>query len=400
VNILFVTQRVPYPPDRGDKLRAYHELRALAVRGHRVHLLAFADDRDEVRHEASLREICASVRLVPIDRPRAMVRALAGLAQRSPLSLAYFRSGRMLRAVERALWEVRPSAVFVCSSSMAQYVPRDLASRAIIDLVDVDSEKWAAYARRGVGPRAWVYRLESRRLRQYEQTLLSTAGSVIVSAEREAALLESATGCRSDTLHVITNGVDLEHFRPSESAGSGASGAKLLFTGVMDYLPNVDAVRYYADSVLPLVRSRRPDAELVVVGRNPTRQVRRLGSRAGIRIVGGVPDMRPYFMQATASVLPLRIARGVQNKLLEAMACGRAIVATPQVAAGLNVVPGEDLLVATNGQELAEASLRVLNDEELRARLGRRARLFVQRQHQWEPLMNRLSSLVEAVAAA
>jgi sugar transferase (PEP-CTERM/EpsH1 system associated) len=400
VNILFLTQRVPYPPDKGDKIRAYHQLRGLAERGHAVHLVAFADNRSDLRHEASLREICASIRFVPISARQAMPRVVAGLGQRAPLSLAYFRSGSMRRVVERSLIDIQPSTVFVCSSAMAQFAPRDLAHRTIVDMVDVDSEKWRAYARHSAGPRAWVYRVESQRLRQYEQALLSRVALVMVCAEREAALLDSSTGRRPDTLEVITNGVDLDHFRPCAVAGYGAAGAKLLFTGGMDYLPNVDAVRYFANEVLPRIRSRRPDAEFVVAGRNPTRQVRQLGSRAGVQIVGQVPDMRPYFMQATGSVVPVRMARGVQNKLLEAMACGRAVVATPQVAAGLAAVAGEELLVAQNGPDFAEASLRVLDEEPLRARLGQRARLFVQREHGWAPLMRRLCSLVEAVAAA
>lgn len=379
-------------------MRAYHEIRALAGAGHAVHLLAFADDGCAAQHRSALGQWCASVEIVPLDRRRATVRALARLPGPAPLSLAFFGSARMRNAVERRIRLSQPQAIMVCSSAMAQYAPPELASRTIVDLVDADSEKWRDYARRAVPPRAWVYWLEWRRLRRYEQHLLGRVGHVVVTSEREAACLDPV-GRRRGRLHVITNGVDLDYFKPEPSDGL-STVPRLVFTGAMDYAPNIDGVRYFAREVLPAVRHSYPATEFLVVGRRPTGAVRELGSRPGVQIVGEVPDVRPYLIGATGCVVPLRIARGVQNKLLEAMACGQAVIATPQAADGLRVVDGEHLLVARADREQVSATLRALGDVDLRARLGRQARQFVEREHRWSPHMRRLTELVESAAAA
>jgi sugar transferase (PEP-CTERM/EpsH1 system associated) len=306
----------------------------------------------------------------------------------------------MRQAVERSLVRFQPEALFVCSAQMAQYVPRNMAKRTVLDLVDVDSAKWHDYATRARLPRAWIYELESRRLRQFERGLLSRMGRVVVSAQREADLLTRDLSVSSDTLHVISNGVDITYFDGVARARPRGGQASLLFIGVMDYFPNVDAVDHYAKDVLPLVRRRKPDTEFVVVGHRPAPRVRQLHSpRRGVRVVGQVPDVRPYLAQATASVVPLRIARGVQNKLLEAMACARAVVATPQAAAGVRAVDGSHLLIARDASELAEATVQLLDDEALRTRVGFQARDFVEREHQWAPLMRKMTTLVDAVAA-
>jgi sugar transferase (PEP-CTERM/EpsH1 system associated) len=401
VSVLFLTQRVPYPPDKGDKLRAYHELRALVEQGRAVHLIAFADNADDLRQSGELQKLCETVQIVPLRRGRAAVKSVATLARPGrPLTLAYFYSAAMGQAVQRSIVRIQPRALFVCSAQMAQYVPRDMAKRTVVDLVDVDSEKWLDYAMRDTPPRAWVYKLESRRMRQFERGLLSRMGRVVVSAQREADLLLRDLGPRPDKLHVISNGVDLAYFARVAGARPPRSGNRLLFTGVMDYFPNVDAVHYYANDVLPLVRRRKPDAEFVVVGRRPAPPVRHLHSPvSGVHVVGQVPDVRPYLAQATASVAPLRIARGVQNKLLEAMASARAVVATPQAAAGIRAVDGRHLLIARDAAEFADATVQLLDDEGLRTRVGLQARQFVECEHRWAPLMREMTTLVDAVAA-
>jgi polysaccharide biosynthesis protein PslH len=394
VNVLFLAQRVPYPLDRGDKIRAYHELRTLAERGHAVHLVAFAEQGRDELDERALASLCASVTLIRFDRRPAALRALADLATgRGPLSLAYFGSAGMMEAVRRRVADAPIEAVLVCSSSMAQYIPARLVDRTVVDLVDVDSEKWRDYARRIRVPYASLYRIEAQRLRRYEQYLLRSCAHVVVTTPREAALLPSAHG----RAHVITNGVDLDYFRPT--AQRHHSNPRLAFTGVMDYPPNVDGVRYFASEVLPLIRRLCPEAEFVIVGSYPTWQVRRLAGRPGVTVTGRVPDTRPYLAEATASIAPLRIARGIQNKVLEAMASGCPVISTPAAVAGLRVIPGEHLLVASDGQGLADACLQVLRDIDLRSRLSEQARQFVEREHRWGPPMPRLCELLEGTAA-
>jgi sugar transferase (PEP-CTERM/EpsH1 system associated) len=403
VRLLFLGHRVPYPPDKGDKIRSFHELSALAARGHEIHLAAFAHQPNDLGHETALAGLCASIAIVRLHKQWARLGALSSLFSHAPLSVGYFASRRMDRVVQR-LAKSKLDAVLVCSSTMAQYVPPELAARTVVDLVDVDSEKWRSYARSMRPPAAWVYALEWRRLRRHEKAIVARYPHAIVTTRPEAALLgHEQDTAQSGRLHVINNGVDLEGYRPAKATASprlaDASTQHLVFVGRMDYFPNVDGVRYFVEQVLPYIRQREPHVRFWVVGSNPTAEVRRLGRQAGVHITGFVRDVRPYLAAATACVVPLHVARGVQNKVLEAMAAGRAVIATPQAVAGLRVVDGRDLLVAHTPGQFVHATLAVLSDERLRTQLGDGARRFVQQEHDWAPLMARLVGLIESVGA-
>lgn len=410
MRILFLAHRIPYPPDKGDKIRSFHQLRGLVARGHEVHLCAFADDRDDLRHSETLATLCQSVHIVPLERRRAGARVLAGLLGAAPLSFRYFASAAMRRHVESTVARIRPHAVVVYSSPMAQYVPASLAARTAVDLVDVDSEKWEDYARSHSAPVSWLYATEARRLRRQEAAIVEQFGCSIVSTDREARLLP---GVRPDgrQLYTITNGVDLDRYRPGALPDPRAalpaserrfladrSVQRLVFTGTMDYHPNVDGVTHFVADIWPRIRAVEPSAEFLIVGRHPPAHVRRLATVPGVRVTGEVADVRPYLLVADAAVVPLRLARGIQNKVLEAMACACPVVATSEVAAGLGAGAEEHLLVATSPAELASAVVRVLRDAPLRRRLGAAGRGYVERQHQWAPNAARLADLLEAMA--
>jgi sugar transferase (PEP-CTERM/EpsH1 system associated) len=414
VKVLFLAHRVPYPPNKGDKIRSFHELRALVARGHEVHLLAFGDDSHELRHRTVPADLCASVVIVPLDRQRARLRVLTGLLGQRPLTLRYFGAPGMTREVLRILAEVRPGAVVPFCSSMVQHVPGEWIDRSVVDLVDADSEKWRDYARHRRVPASWLYALEWRRLRRYERDILARAAHTVVSTEREASVLGAeGEGSHPRPVHVIPNGVDLAHYKPAASAAwlstpTGPAGpsplrepgvARYVFTGALDYYVNVEGVRYFAEEVFPLVRARVPRAELLIVGPNPCAAVRRLGRRAGVTVTGFVEDERPYLGAATACVAPLRLARGIQNKVLVAMAAGRAVIATPEAVAGLRVVAGRHVLVGRTTQDLVELAVSVATSAERRERLEGEARRFVETEHDWAPPMARFVDLVETVAA-
>jgi sugar transferase (PEP-CTERM/EpsH1 system associated) len=399
MKILFLAHRIPFPPDKGDKIRSYHELRALIERGHEVHLLAFADDLNDLNYQVDLSRWCASVTILPLRKGWAKARALGNLFGSRPLSLGYFGSRKMHRLVKRAVTENDFDAVFVYSSAMAQYVPSELATRTILDLVDVDSEKWRDYAEEADTPMSRLYSLESRRLRRYEYEIVSRFANTVVSTSREAALLDELDEfTRRARLRVITNGVDLDYFQPVTRRFEPPA-PRLVFTGMMDYYANIDGVRYFVEEVFPLIRAEEPKAEFFIVGRSPSAEVLKLGRRVGITVTGFVEDMRPYLHSASVCVLPLRIARGVQNKMLEAMAAGRAIVATPEAAAGLRIVDGENAMVAATPQAFANAVIEIIRDETLRHSLETRARRFVEFEHDWQPLLERLTKLIEAVGS-
>jgi sugar transferase (PEP-CTERM/EpsH1 system associated) len=310
--------------------------------------------------------------------------------------MAYFDLPAMHLAVARALAEAPHTAVVVHSAAMAQYVPESLVGRTVVDLVDADSQKWADLAVVERGPRAWLYRLEARRLRCYERGLVARFRRVILCHPREVAALGPFGSDRP--IETLDNGV--EPGAPPVQLERTGRPSRLVFVGVMSYRPNVDGVRWFADRVLPLIRSQRPQVELVIVGRDPTPAIRRLGRRAGIVVTGEVADPRPFLDGAAVCVVPLRVARGIQNKLLEALAAGCAVATTPGPAGGLRAVDGEHLLIAETAAELAAAVLRLLADRHLAARLGANARALVEREYRWAPRQARFAALVEAVAAA
>ena len=414
MKLLFLAHRIPYPPNKGDKIRSYHQLRALAERGHEVHLLAFADDPRDLGYQVDLAKSCASVEVVPLNPQRAKLKSITNLFGKRPLSLGYFGSRKMRGLVRDKCAAENIDAVFVYSSTMAQYVPREMVSRTVVDLVDVDSEKWRDYARNRHAPLSWLYEMEFRRLRNYEHEIVARHAHTILTTPREAAHLNRVDEfTRRARLRTITNGVDLKHYRPEPWRISlldkmpigerqwfaDPAAPRLVFTGAMDYYANVEGVRWFVEEVLPLIRRREPHAQFLIVGSNPTDEVKRLGQQRGVVVTGRVDDVRPYLLAATACVVPLRIARGVQNKVLEAMAAGRAIAATPEAVAGLNVADDDQLLLGETPHKLAEAVVRLVRDEQLRARLGAEARSFVETEHDWTPLLQRFVELIEGVGA-
>ncbi len=413
MKILLLTHRTPYPPNKGTQVRPFNLLQTLIARGHEVHLMAFAEGEKELSSQEQLSRWCASVTLVPFHRQWSNLKAMFTLFRRSPLSLGYFSSRRMRQSVRRVIAGQNIDAIIVWSSTMAQYVPPAMASHTVVDMGDVDSEKWRDYAKEKHWPMSWVYNLEWKRLRRYEYQVVRTCAHTVLITQREIALLDELDEfTRHSRLHAITNGVDLERFHPDAFPSfapeylpphehgflTDPQAIRIVFTGAMDYYPNAEAVRYFAEEVFPTIRAREPRAEFLIVGSDPTPGVVRLGQLPRVKVTGFVQDVRPYLAAATVCVTPLWIARGVQNKALEAMASGRVVVASPDVVAGLKARDGEHLLVARNTSEFIELVMKVIQDDQLRKELSFRARNFVEKEYNWEPLMGRIAELVEATS--
>jgi sugar transferase (PEP-CTERM/EpsH1 system associated) len=397
MKLLFLAHRIPYPPNKGDKIRSYNELRGFVERGNEVHLLAFADNRRDMSYRIFLAQLCASAEIVPLHRTNAKLRAATKLMTRQPLSLGYFDSQKMRRLVRQSIAQHDFDAVFVYSSTMAQYVPRELWARTIVDLVDVDSEKWRDYASFAKPPKSWLYDLEWKRLRHYEHEIVRRFAFTILTTTREASLLDDLDEfTRHARLRIINNGVDLDYFQPDDEE-SISSTPRLVFVGAMDYYANIEGVTWFVEKVFPLIRRIEPRAEFFIVGSNPTSEVERLGRCRGVSVTGLVYDVRPFMRSATACVVPLRIARGVQNKVLEAMAAGKAIVATPEAVAGLRVRDGKELLLARTPEEFADATLSLIRQESLRRELSRKSLRFVETEHDWEPIVRSVAELTESV---
>jgi sugar transferase (PEP-CTERM/EpsH1 system associated) len=396
--ILFIAHRVPYPPDRGDKIRSYHELRHLA-RLAPVHLAALADDPRDLHHDAALAELTAShcVRPRTLSRPRA---AVEGLLRREPMSVTLFRDAGLRTYVERIVATRPLAAVFVYSGNMAPYVP-DLAqdTRFVMDLCDVDSRKFAAYGEQGGGPMGWINRREGTLLGALEVAVSKRANATLFISQAEADVFATLDGADTSRISVLGNGVDLDFFSPAQAfpapdAPNGVAGAKIVFTGQMDYRPNIEAVTDFATGALPIIRESHPDARFVIVGRNPADAVRALEALPGVLVTGEVPDTRAWLAAADVVVAPLRLARGVQNKVLEAMAMARPLVVSTAAAEGIDAVDGRDFLVAANAREEGRFVSDLLADPARALAMGKAARHRVEARYSWDAALAPLAELV------
>jgi polysaccharide biosynthesis protein PslH len=378
--LLYLAHRLPYPPDKGDRIRTYHLLKSLSEKAD-VHLACFADEPVGRSDLDELRRLCRRVEVVRLGDRTRQARALYSLASGRTATEGAFGSPAMSALLRRWSREVEFRSAVASASSMVPYLRRKetIHIPAIVDLVDVDSQKWLDYAAMG-GPKSWLYRLEGRRLGELERSIPSWARAVTLVSEAEAALFRRSGG--TGPVHSVTNGVDLEAFRPG-FPGSG-DGRGCVFVGALDYRPNVDAVDWFSRQVWPEILESRPGSRFALVGRKPSTTVRRLAGLPGVDLVGQVPDVRPHLASASVAVIPLRIARGVQNKVLEALAMGKAVVASPEAIEGIRAKPGVHLLVASTPSEWVDAVTRLLDDPDLRHRLGANGRAFVEESHDWE----------------
>jgi sugar transferase (PEP-CTERM/EpsH1 system associated) len=386
---LYVVHRVPFPPDKGDRIRAFHVLRFLAGRA-RVHLACLADEPagDDVRGE--LGRHCARVAVVPAGGPWRWARAAASLACGGTASVAAFRSRALAGVLREWARETRFHAALASASSVAPYLQQAVPGvPAVVDLVDVDSQKWYDYAAAARGPRAWLYRTEGRRLRRLECRLAARARAVTLVSEAEVELFRRF--CPSEEAHAVTNGVDLDYFRPHSPA---LAEEGCVFVGALDYRPNVDGVCWFVREVWPSVHRRRPGARLRLVGRRPAPEVLTLGRVPGVEVVGQVPDVRPHLAWAAVAVAPLRIARGLQNKVLEALAMRKPVVASPQALAGLRERLDLPALTATSPAEWVGHLDRLLGDEGLRRQLGAAGRRYAEAHHSWGRCLEPLAALL------
>ena len=399
-DLLFLAHRIPYPPSKGDKIRAWYFLRHLAET-RRVHLGCFVDEEQDWAHVPLLEELCGETCFMPLHRARALARSLPALVTRRPLTLPYYYDRRMASWVRR-LRQDRSTTVFVYSSSMAQYVPDDSRSPRIIDFVDVDSQKWCDYAQRKRWPISALYRREGKALLASERRIARGFDASIFVSDSEAALFKRLAPDNSQRVVAVSNGVDWRRFSPAADYPDpydGTGQSALCFTGMMDYWPNVDAVMWFAHSVFPRIRRERPDARFWIVGANPSRAVRQLAHEPGVVVTGRVPDTRPYLAHATAVVAPLRIARGIQNKVLEAMAMGRPVIASAQAFEGLRVESERDLIVAQSADEFVRAIERVW-DNRLVGTVGVSARQAVQTHYDWPSQLAALDAVLGPLEAA
>ena len=390
MKILFLCHRMPYPPKRGGKIRPFNMIRHLA-RSHEVTVATLARTAQERADGEELRRHCDDLHVGHVSELASWTRfGLFGLTGR-PATFGYFYSPWLYRKVQRLLATGRFDAVLVHCSSMGPYVASHRGSRKVMDYGDADSEKWLEYARTAPAPLSWVFRAEGKRVREAERRLGTQFDAGSVNAPRERDVL--STYVRSP-ITVIPNGVDLEYFQSSRPAGPGYIPHRIVFTGNMSYRPNVEAVRHFAADILPAIRRDIPEAQFYIVGMDPSPAVQRLADGDRVVVTGRVDDVRPYLDAAAVAVAPLRVARGLQNKVLEAMAMRVPVVASPAAFAGIHAVAGHDLLVAEDPEAFSRAVITLLRDPAARERIAAAGLTCVKTNHNWSQLLERLEDLV------
>jgi len=394
--ILFLAHRVPFPPNRGDKIRSAHLLKALLELGP-VHVGCFTETAQDV---AALDELgaCAASFCAPARRKPLAIAGLEALAARKPVSLTAFYNRKLAAWVHHTCAQRPISTIFVFSGQMGQYVPESFSGRVVVDLCDVDSVKFEGYAK--AGERVWLNRREGRLLAVEEERLAKRADATLLISEAEASLFTQRLSNPSETrIEVIGNGIDASLFDPAKVSPhpdlEASEGPHFVFTGQMDYRPNEQAALWAIDELLPHLRQRWCCAQLHIVGRSPTAKLLDRRGTDGVTVWGEVPDVKPYLAGAHCVIAPLLIARGVQNKVLEAMAMARPVLLTREAATGIDARDGEHWVVCEADPAAMIAKVEpIVQSSAKRETMGKAARDYVMRHHAWDAKLAKLAELI------
>lgn len=388
MNILFVCHKFPYPPNKGEKIRSYNIIKYLGKR-HKVFLYTLYTEKRELTGLDELKKHCYSTGPYRINRFLSYLRAALYLFSAYPFTFGFFFSSRMKRDIKRCISRDSIDIVFASSSSTAQYIWNIKNKKKMIDFIDVDSLKWENYAKVAHGPLKFIYSMEAGRLRAWEDRINRDFDVSIVTTEKERSNLEAVSAGGKDKIRVLENAVNSGYFSYREGLFDRKA---VIFTGQMDYQPNIDTVTYFFSAILPLIKKRYPDLPFYIVGRNPDPSIRRICKDAVI--TEEVEDIRVYLNKASIFVAPFRIAHGVQNKILEAMAFGLPVVASKQAAQGLHAAPQRDVVVADDPQDFAEKVIELLDNREKFESMARNARTYIEEYHNWEKNLNGLDLMI------
>ena len=403
MNILFLCHRIPYPPDKGDKIRSFNELKYLS-RSHNVYLGAILDEESERVYLNILDEYCKEVYAVHFNR---RVRRLKSLFSSKPFSVSNFYDKNLQYFIDRILRDKKIDAVICFCSSMAEYIFKNPLYREngltgiklIMDFVDLDSDKWLQYANYTRFPLNLIYGLEHRRLFKYELKINRLFQNSVFVSEREVRVFKKLYS-EAKNIQVILNGVDYEYFLPKPSSieyrVSSVQYPLLVFTGVMDYFANEDGVRWFCENIFPIIRAEFPHAQFFIVGNKPTNVVWNLSEIDGVTVTGYVDDIREYYWMADVCVMPLRIARGLQNKVLESMVTGNAVVVTSNASDGIICHKDTDILIADDVEKFANEVITLLKDEKRRKEMGRKAVENIRKNYSWETNLKIFNDLLYA----
>jgi sugar transferase (PEP-CTERM/EpsH1 system associated) len=385
--VLLLVHRIPFPPDKGDKIRSFHLLNHLHKR-HHVFLGAFIDDNADRQYESNVSMLCEELCLLPVHKKKATIRSLIGFVTGEALTVVYYKNNKMQRWVDGIIKRHKIDHIIVFSSSMAQYVESEALSciNRVIDFVDIDSDKWRQYSKTKHWPLSWVYRRESTKLLNYESRIASRFNASTFVSKEEAKLFRSLVPAQAHKIHYYNNGVDHKYYSKSNNFDNPypVNSLPIVFVGAMDYWANVDAVYWFAKEIFPKIRLVNHSACYFIVGSNPAMSVKNLADEAnGIHVTGKVEDTRPFLAHAAMSIINLRIARGIQNKVLEAMAMGCPVIVSSQAIEGIDAQNGRDYRLANTIDEFVQQIVWTLAHPEQVRSMAVAARLLVEQKYSW-----------------
>jgi sugar transferase (PEP-CTERM/EpsH1 system associated) len=394
--LLFIAHRIPFPPNKGDKIRSFHLLQFLSSR-YTIDIAFLVDDINDLQYLDALKPFASSIFYEVIPPTKKITAALFAFAQHTPISIPYFYSKKLQNSLDSHLSGHIPSCIFCFSSPTAEYVFRSQhadqlqqSSRMIMDLIDLDSLKWSQYAQHSKPFMAQIYQREARLLARYEEKIAQQFDALLLVTEAEKQLCPPVL---QQKVTVVSNGVDLVKFAP-QTKKKANNDPVLVFTGAMDYWPNIDAVLWFSKDIFPLVLAAEPSARFFIVGSNPKPEVMALSKDSNIVVTGFVEDIRASIATADVCVAPLRVARGIQNKVLEAMAMAKAVVATPEAVEGISEEGAQQVMVADTAEQFAKAIVHLLRAESARLALGTGARAAMERSYSWENNLQKLEPLM------
>lgn len=394
MKILYICHRFPFPPKRGGKIRPFNMIRHFSGQGHKVTVCSLSRSPAEAKEGEGIRNHCEHFEMASVSNSIQVIRMVARLPLVTPSSMGFFYSPDLQRRIDNLLSTEQFDLIFVHCSSVAQYVENVQGIPKILDFGDMDSQKWLEYANYKPFPLSLGYRLEGKKMEAAEKRLAKKFDMCTATTRAEWETLNSyGTALKTDW---FPNGVDAEYFKPD---GEGYDPDTLSFIGRMDYYPNQECMFDFCRNTLPLIQARRPQAKLLIVGADPSPAVKKLEELPGVTVTGSVPDVRPFILRSAAMVAPLNIARGTQNKILEAMAMGVPVVTSPAGAGGVDAENETHFLIGDNPNTYADACLRIMNRPDERTRLSTSGRERMLTHHDWQASMRRLETIVEHVLA-
>ncbi len=382
VKLLFLAHRLPYPPNKGDKIRSYNELLFLA-KHFEVDVLGFIDSREDAQYLPVLQKFCKSAEALYRNRWHWFWRLCMGFLKGQSLSVSLYYHGGMAQKVKTLVQKNHYDHIFVFSGQMAQYV-KGHENKTVLDFCDVDSHKWDNYAEKLPAYKAWFFRLEAKRLLVFESAYAKRLKHSLFITDAERAIFLSLGG--KGQIGVLPNGVDTDFF---QSQKENHVNGRILFTGAMDYFPNEEGMLWFVREVWDSLYKLFPTAQLIIAGSNPTAKLQALANKPGIEVTGYLQDMRAEQVKAHIVIVPLRIARGMQNKVLEAMACGKAVIATQKALGGIHPENGKHLLIANTPQEFLTSLIELLDNPARVTSLGLAARAHMVDNFSWEKHLNK-----------